>query len=83
MALVKITWTETVEFEREVEVDGYDHEGTPAELMEALTNLIDRTEAAEEVKDSLDIQITGHEIVRAGEEPVEIREARKQYEEMF
>jgi hypothetical protein len=79
MALVKIRWSETVEYTREVEVDGYD--GTPDELYEALTELVDRTEAADEVKDSHEIEVVGHEVVREGDEPMEITAPRKQYDD--
>lgn len=81
MALVKLQWTETVEYVREVEVDGFG--GNVAELMEALTELDDRTAGAEQVPDSTDIQLIDHEVVRAGDEPIAVKIAAKQHEDMF
>jgi hypothetical protein len=72
MSLVRVTWTETSEFTKEIEVPGFDlTHGTPNDLMLAIGAL-----GAEEVEavrdhDSLEIDISGHEIIREGDGPDE------------
>ena len=81
MALLRVSWTETVEYVREIEVDGFG--GNDAEIMEALTGLDDRTAGAEEVVDSTDIQLLGVETLRAGDPVIAVVKAAPQHEDMW
>jgi hypothetical protein len=74
MSLVRVTWTETSEYTKEIEVPGFDLEhGEPNDLIIAIGAL-----SAEEVEagrdhDSLEIDISGHEIIREGDEEEDVR----------
>lgn len=68
MSLVRVSWTETHEYEATVEVPGFDLEhGTPDDLREAV-NGIAPWERSKALQDEVDVDITGHEIIREGEE---------------
>lgn len=83
MALVKVSWTQTQEYEAEIEIDGFDIDTvTPQELRDAIGQL--SSEQFEDAESGTsDVDITGHEVVREGDEPITVIAPRKQYEEMF
>lgn len=66
MSLVRVSWTETQEFEALVEVPDFDYKhGEPDDLRDAVATLApwERDKALQDT----DVDITGHEIIREGE----------------
>lgn len=67
MSLVRVRWSETREYEAEVEVPGFDFEnGEPGDLRDAVLDLGDK-ELELAKFDDVDVDIHAHEIIRVGE----------------
>lgn len=83
MALVKVQWSETREYEAEIEIDGFDPLEHPEDqLADAVGEL--SSEAHDDAElDGAVVKFEHHEIVRAGEAPVEVVAPRRQYEADF
>lgn len=67
MSLVRVSWTETKEFEVLMEVPGFDKDhGEPDDLRNAIAGLAP-WERIKAEQDDVDIDITGHEVIREGD----------------
>lgn len=71
MSLVRVTWTETKEYEALMEVPDFDKDhGEPDDLRSAIGTLAP-WERVKAEQDEVDIDITGHEVIREGDKEEE------------
>lgn len=85
MAQVEVSWYETVEYQKVIEVDGYDPDEDPSDeesgVMQVLLNL-DKEEFDDAFMAVTDRGVSEVIVKRAGDEPIEIAPAKVK-EDMF
>lgn len=87
MALLRVRWFQTEQFVSEIEVDGYDPEATEVDdedgpIMSQLIEM-DNDALSKDFDGCTEREVTGVEVVREGDEPIEIAVAAPKHEEMF
>jgi hypothetical protein len=86
VALIKVTWSETSEYEAEIEVDGYDPDEDPNDEESGIMQQI--LEMSSEQIDKAFIgcserEVSEREVLRAGDEPIAVAVAAPKHEEMW
>lgn len=68
MSLVRVTWTEEYTYTAEIEVQGFTLEhGAPHDLIMAVATMSDAELKEARDEDSLELDISGHEVIREGD----------------